>query len=269
MLWGYIVLFWIETAVVYWVVDASLKLDKFDKISPWLGPWNLTLASLFLLMPWSIIQNIARYDSQRQRSRILTKLLYVINGILVSGLFFCLILFYILIITKWSQIETWYKVFWFIVMAPINLVVLLQMIYGIIFIVIIIVENIKRKRRDSQNKIRKNIYSHIYNKRFAINKVKDLLTYEFFGEKLEQSELNLLKNEFSTVTNDKESCPICFEPFYKTLVTSVPKCNHKYHYECQKQWAANKSICPVDRNYLRLNMVQHYHSDFNPKFAEP
>ena len=88
-----------------------------------------------------------------------------------------------------------------------------------------------------------------------------LLDYEFFTPVLKKDELDLLKKEFSEVykINDGEACIICFDNFYDTLVTTLPTCKHKYHFECLKLWTNQKNICPQDREYVRKLMVRHYH----------
>lgn len=254
----------VEGSIGWWVADGFLKLEEFNEISPWLGPWNLSLAFLYLVLPWTLMLNqklLDDYIYERQ-----AKVLMALNIILIIGFGFCVGLFYWLIIGHWGEIDLQYKIAWITVMVPLNLGILAGCFYGMLFLVIKIIDHMRFRKAERIAKVRANIYSYIYDKKFDLRKYSNILDYEFFTQRLKTKELDLLKNNFSETykVKDDENCIICYTQLYETLVTSVPCCNHKYHFECQKEWSGQKSICPQDRNYLRLLMVKHYHKNYKP-----
>merc|ERR1712196_264281 len=48
-----------------------------------------------------------------------------------------------------------------------------------------------------------------------------------------------------------DPCPICYEPFVSTAVTTKLPCGHRYHNQCIKKWLGKKNSCPTCRSSLR------------------
>ena len=193
------------------------------------------------------------------------KIMYTMNTILISGVVFCIGFFYWLVFSdKMIEVKMQYKIAWIIAIVPLNFLILGVLIYGIHRVI----SRIILRSRVKNNRIRANIYGYLYDTKFEISKYSYLLDYDFFSRRLNKNEINILKNNFSNQYNldNNENCAICYEQLYKSLVTTVPYCNHKYHFECLKTWSNLKSICPQDRDHLRLLMVKHYHKDFKPRF---
>lgn len=50
-----------------------------------------------------------------------------------------------------------------------------------------------------------------------------------------------------------EPCPICLESIIPYQMMSIPKCFHRFHDECLKEWAIKKCVepnCPMCRTHL-------------------
>lgn len=131
-------------------------------------------------------------------------------------------------------------------------------------------KRILRRIADKEDRILDNLHYHIYDKKFAFKKYAYLIHYEFLNENLRENEIDVLKNDFTSVCkiNNDETCIICYERLYDTEVTTLPFCNHKYHFGCLKTWSKQSSICPTDREYLRVLMIKHLHKDFIPEFEK-
>jgi len=46
------------------------------------------------------------------------------------------------------------------------------------------------------------------------------------------------------------------------IVTKIPVCGHKFHYECVKVWLEFKTTCPCCRSIIRKNLIEHFHGPF-------
>jgi len=158
--------------------------------------------------------------------------------ILLIGNVFGVVIFYWVLLPHWDHFEKQYKVAWFFAIAPIHLVLSGLIVYGITFLIFCIVGLIMRKRGKKRQEEYLNICANyenfIYNKEFEIKKIVRFLDYNFFKEKLNERELVILKTDFSQVykINDDEVCTICQDNLYDSLVTKLPTCNHKYHFDC-------------------------------------
>jgi len=55
--------------------------------------------------------------------------------------------------------------------------------------------------------------------------------------------------------NVSDTCAICFED-YKTgdCLTSLPKCEHRFHGNCIKGWLVKSHLCPMCRGNVRSNL---------------
>jgi hypothetical protein len=111
----------------------------------------------------------------------------------------------------------------------------------------------------------------IYDPKFPIEEYKDLLNYEFWGLAIRESEINFLVKNFSIpLGKATDDCSICLggNPDLR-----IPNCRHQFHKDCLVPWWKTSSICPNDREYVRLAMVKHYHKGFVPAgntgIAEP
>ena len=59
----------------------------------------------------------------------------------------------------------------------------------------------------------------------------------------------LLKKEKIELNND-ENCTVCLDPFKIDDIITILNCNHKYHYNCIKQWTEKERSCPLCRVIL-------------------
>jgi hypothetical protein len=111
----------------------------------------------------------------------------------------------------------------------------------------------------------------IYDPKFPIAEYKDLLNYEFWGLAIRESEINFLVKNFSIpLGKATDDCSICLG---ENPDLRIPNCRHQFHKDCLVPWWKTNSICPNDREYVRLAMVKHYHKGFVPAedtgMAEP
>jgi hypothetical protein len=111
----------------------------------------------------------------------------------------------------------------------------------------------------------------IYDPKFPIAEYKDLLDYEFWGLAIRESEINFLVKNFSiSLGKATDDCSICLG---ENPDLRIPNCRHQFHKDCLVPWWKTNSICPNDREYVRLAMVKHYHEGFVPPedtgMAEP
>jgi hypothetical protein len=100
----------------------------------------------------------------------------------------------------------------------------------------------------------------IYDPKFPISEYKELLNYEFWGLAIRESEINFLVKNFSIpLGKATDDCSICLG---ENPDLRIPNCHHQFHKDCLVPWWKTNSICPNDREYVRLAMVKHYHKGF-------
>lgn len=59
-------------------------------------------------------------------------------------------------------------------------------------------------------------------------------------------------------------CSICYENFnVNDMITTLPGCKHKFHYNCISNWFTTRPTCPMCRGYTKKRMLEHYHGDFS------
>ncbi|ESW27907.1 hypothetical protein PHAVU_003G242700 [Phaseolus vulgaris] len=47
---------------------------------------------------------------------------------------------------------------------------------------------------------------------------------------------------------NKEKCPVCLEEFCSgEYIGKLHSCEHKFHFDCIKQWLMHRNLCPVCR----------------------
>lgn len=122
----------------------------------------------------------------------------------------------------------------------------------------------ERKKVAMRRKLEQ-IHAKMYNSKFNFHKVLPELTIEFFQIPLKESELNMLRNEFSAPADEncEDVCPVCFVNFEAgENLTRVPVCKHAYHIECLVPWLTDHSTCPTCRSIVRGQMIEHYHGPF-------
>lgn len=45
-------------------------------------------------------------------------------------------------------------------------------------------------------------------------------------------------------------------------MTTIPICEHTYHFDCLEKWLKDKGECPICRRLVRKCMVEHFHGVF-------
>jgi hypothetical protein len=46
------------------------------------------------------------------------------------------------------------------------------------------------------------------------------------------------------------NCPICYEDYNTRRVTTITKCNHKFHRNCLETWKNRSNSCPICRQNI-------------------
>jgi hypothetical protein len=64
------------------------------------------------------------------------------------------------------------------------------------------------------------------------------------------------------LNNNIDKCSICFEELHNTNKNPIIKliCNHKFHFDCIKQWISNENSCPICRGVGEIhnnNYIQY------------
>jgi len=90
------------------------------------------------------------------------------------------------------------------------------------------------------------------------------------GFPLKEREIEVLQKEFSVLlTNNeeyKEGCSICYTEFKKgELMTTIPNCNHQFHFDCIEIWIKTQATCPCCRDNIRKSLIEYYHGKFDLK----
>lgn len=126
----------------------------------------------------------------------------------------------------------------------------------------------ERKKRVMSKKLSM-VQQKMYNSKFNFMKFQPELTIEFFQQPLQEKETEILGDEFTQKIDDPSNlphddlCPICFNEFAKgDEIMSIPICKHQYHKDCILPWFKNQNNCPSCRSIIRVNMLKHYHGEF-------
>ena len=114
----YLFIILIEGAIIWWIVDGFLRLDEFYKIQPLMGPWNLTLAFLYLMFSqysqFIIFRESIYPNSMKYEDDVLAVLLiiFVIVKLICIGFFWWFETCY------WDDTPVVYQIAWILVMLP-------------------------------------------------------------------------------------------------------------------------------------------------------
>lgn len=58
-------------------------------------------------------------------------------------------------------------------------------------------------------------------------------------------------------------CSICFGSYkVEEKFTTLPGCNHQYHYNCIETWLLKSHKCPICRTIVRKRLIEYYHGEF-------
>ena len=110
----------------------------------------------------------------------------------------------------------------------------------------------------------------LYSPGCNFQEISETLTNEFFEIPQKDIEINQIKNKFSKIVEKDETyktgCSICYCSFKKDeLMTSLPICQHNYHYECIELWLRSQTQCPICKAKIRKNQLEYFHGEFEIK----
>lgn len=193
----------------------------------------------------------------------------------VVSIFVWIIVGYVWLISSWAfdpnALELRYKILF------LGILVLFTMLYLPIICILTLVMIkvfmwIREQSKAYKMKVRlQNLGTKIYDSKFNFKEILPSLIYPFFTLVLNAKETKFLKENFGIIVDEENQtklketvCSICVDEYKKgDCVVTLPICGHEFHDICIDPWLEQqKSSCPNCRELVRVNMLKHYHGDF-------
>lgn len=266
----------------YWLLDSIGNMYSFESCKYPIKYWNVITPSFHLLLITLLFIRDLCFEDDTYASK--KKLIFAIFCSITALLHF----FQIFAGTFWITeslaekpdcVPMKYKVLDSIALPIQNLVSILRLQpYSMKFQV----ETCRLRNNQRLNLNTEAFYSRLYNsEQFNLTEEKKYFSTQFYMLELHEKEYEILYNNLTnpnvtlnlentsnrnslSQSNDKGlNCSICMGEYtYMEMVIELPKCRHRFHYDCLVKWLKLGHVtCPVCRRLIRKKLIEYMHDD--------
>lgn len=255
---------------IYMLIDSILSWNDLGLCPKPMNVWYIIFSSAMILLTIvSLLTNIILERIHPCIRRTLEVFMFLLAVFILTWI----IVGYTWLIESWIEDTTSIPVRYKILFLGILIIFSLQYLPIIVISIIVLIKIVSWQKKQGKKKAMakklKKIQQKMYNSKFNFMKIQPELTIEFFQQPLQQREIEILQSEFTQKIEDPSFlpadslCPVCFSEFLKDdQVMTVPVCKHQYHKDCILPWFKNQNNCPSCRSVIRVNMIKHYHGEF-------